>query len=95
MTRYFIFSGIYHYPGGGWDDFLLSGDITLEEAKKLVLTRLKIDDWAQIVDVERRESVCEMMRRDGEDRRPIGWTREETKTLSLGREIDVWVSYEE
>jgi hypothetical protein len=47
LKRFLLFSGSYHYPGGGWSDYDDSFD-TFEEARDYANTINS--DWRHIVD---------------------------------------------
>ena len=56
MKRYLLFAGDYHYPNGGWSDFVDSFD-SVEEAQDH-LNHSKdsyLVDWAHVVDTETME----------------------------------------
>ena len=60
MKRFLVFSGLYHYQMGGFDDFDGSFD-TLEEAKLYLEEKLDPHHgWADIVDTNIMEKVYEV-----------------------------------
>lgn len=46
---FYVFTGLYYYPGKGWDDFQGTAD-TPDEARAIVEATASGDEWYQIVD---------------------------------------------
>lgn len=58
LKRYLVFAGDTHYPGGGWDDFVVSHDALDEAVTAAKATRDGRNGWWHVVDVETGEEVA-------------------------------------
>lgn len=58
--NFFIFLGEFHYPRGGWGDFMGVADSVAEAHKQIANTHSSITvDWWQIVDAKTLKVVEE------------------------------------
>jgi hypothetical protein len=53
--RYLLFCSWYHYPQGGWGDFVgafVSKDMASDEGRKMISSDQLNYDWYQVVDAD-------------------------------------------